>query len=57
MLGWEPQSYQTVYKMVMRGVFDPAYFGLKNSADVPAMVLTTKDADPITHYGIQKVSQ
>ncbi len=53
--GWEPQPYQAVYKRVMRGVFDPSYFGLKNS-DPPAIVLTTKDADPITQYSIQKVS-
>jgi prenylcysteine oxidase / farnesylcysteine lyase len=56
MQGWEPQSYQTVYKKILRGVFDPAYFGMKSSAEVPAMVLTTKDVDPITHYSIQKVS-
>jgi prenylcysteine oxidase/farnesylcysteine lyase len=56
MHGWEPQPYQAVYRRVMRGVFDPNYFGLKNSADPPAIVLTTKDADPITQYSIQKVS-
>jgi hypothetical protein len=54
--GWEPQPYQTVYRRVMRGVFDPNYFGLKNSADPPAIILTTKDADPITQYSIQKAS-
>ncbi len=53
---WEPQPYQTVYRKVMRGVFDPNYFGLNNSADAPAIVLTTKDADPITQYSIQKAS-
>jgi prenylcysteine oxidase/farnesylcysteine lyase len=54
--GWEPQPYQTVYRRVMRGVFDPNYFGLKNSEDPPSIVLTTKDADPITQYSIQKAS-
>jgi hypothetical protein len=54
--GWEPQPYQTVYRRVMRGVFDPNYFGLKNSADIPATVLTTEDAGPITQCSIQKVS-
>jgi hypothetical protein len=54
--GWEPQPYQAVYRRVMRGIFDPNYFGLKKSSDSPSIVLTTKDADPITHFGIQKAS-
>lgn len=54
--GWVPQPYQAVYRRVMRGIFDPDYFGLKKSAGPPAVVLTTKDADPITHFGIQKAS-
>lgn len=53
---YEPQPYQAVYMKVMRGGFDPNYFGLINSADPPTNVLTTKDAGPITHYGIQKTS-
>jgi prenylcysteine oxidase / farnesylcysteine lyase len=52
--GWEPQPYRTVYRQVMRGSLDPNYFGLKNLADIPSIVLTTIDADPITHYYIQK---
>jgi predicted NAD/FAD-dependent oxidoreductase len=51
---WLPQTYQAVYKSVMRGVFDPEYFGLENSADPPATVLTTKDSGPITQYSIHK---
>src|SRR5664279_1295008 len=35
--GWAPQPYQAVYRRVMRGIFDPAYFGLKKSADTPAI--------------------
>jgi len=53
---WLPQTYQAVYKSVMRGVFDPDYFGLENSADPPATVLTTKDSGPITQYSIHKAS-
>ncbi len=51
----EPQAYQTVYKKIMKGIFNPDYFSLKNSAEFPAMVLTTKDANPIIHYSIQKI--
>jgi len=52
--GWEPKPHRAVYKLIMRGVLDPDYFGLKNAADLPSIVLTTKDVDPITHYNIQK---
>lgn len=51
---WEPQPYRTVYRRVMRGSVDPNYFALKNPADIPSIVLTTEDADPITHYSVQK---
>lgn len=51
----ESQSYQTVYKKIIRGIFNPDYFNLKNSAAPPAMILTTKDANPIIHYSIQKI--
>jgi len=54
--GWNPQPYQSVYRKVMRGILDSNYFSLGNSANPPAIVLTTKDAGPITHYGIQKAS-
>jgi prenylcysteine oxidase / farnesylcysteine lyase len=48
-------SYQEVYTKVMQGVFNPSYFGLNESAEPPAIVLTTKGADPITHCSIQKI--
>ncbi len=54
--GWEPQQYQAVYRRVMRGILDPEYIGLRKSANLPAIVLTTKDADPITQIGIKKAS-
>ena len=53
---WEPQPYQTVYRKVMRGVFNPAYFDLRNSVDPPSLVLTTKDAGPITQFSIKRAS-
>ena len=49
------QSYQKVYTKVMQGVFNPSYFGLNESTEAPAIVLTTKGADPITHCSIQKI--
>lgn len=53
---WEPQPYQTVYRKVMRGVFNPAYFDLRNSVDLPSLVLTTKDAGLITQYSFRRAS-
>jgi prenylcysteine oxidase/farnesylcysteine lyase len=53
---WESQSYQVVYKKVMKGVFNPDYFGLKNTLNPPSIILTTKDAHPITQYSIQKIN-
>ena len=47
---------RAVYMRVMRGILNPDYFGLKKSADPPAIILTTKDTDPITHFAIKKAS-
>jgi predicted NAD/FAD-dependent oxidoreductase len=49
------QPYRVVYRRVVRGVFNPCYFGLEKGSEVPAVVLTTKEADPITQIGIQRV--
>jgi prenylcysteine oxidase/farnesylcysteine lyase len=56
MHNWAPQPYQNVYIRVMQGILNPTYFGIKKSADIPSIILTTKDADPITHLGIKKAS-
>jgi prenylcysteine oxidase/farnesylcysteine lyase len=51
---WKPQQYQTMFTKVKLGIFNPTYFGVNNATDAPAIVLTTKKADPITHYSIHK---
>jgi len=51
---WEPQQYQRVYLRVMRGFVDLSYFGLDESKKVLPMILTTAEADPITHFALQK---
>jgi prenylcysteine oxidase/farnesylcysteine lyase len=56
MHGCRTQTYQTVYRSAMRGVFNPKYFNLNNSIEPPTTVLTTKEAGPITQYSIQKAS-
>ena len=50
----ENQEYQRVYIKIMKGSLNPSHFGLNNSAEPPTIILTTKEADPITHIGIQK---
>jgi len=54
MCRWVPQPYQQVYRWVKRGIFNLAYFGLKNSEKPPSIVLTTREADPVTQFSIQK---
>jgi prenylcysteine oxidase / farnesylcysteine lyase len=52
---WEPPQYQPVFTKVLQGVLDPTFFGLKTDAELPAIILTTKEADPIKHCSIQKI--
>jgi len=54
--GYRTQTYQTVYRSAMRGIFNPAYFNLNNTTEPPATILTTKETGPITQYSIQKAS-
>jgi prenylcysteine oxidase/farnesylcysteine lyase len=51
----ETQRYQTVYTKVMRGLLNPAYFGLDKNTRPPSIILTTKDADPIKYCNIQRI--
>lgn len=50
----EPMQYKTVYRRVMRGSINPCYFSFADSTKLPSMILTTREADPITHFSIQK---
>jgi len=51
---WEQQLFQPVFIKTMRGILNSAYFGLDTSADIPSIILTTKNADPLKHCNIQK---
>ena len=53
----EPQEYQKVYTKAMKGTFNPKHFGVNDSTEPPAVILTTKDAHQITHYRIQKTEK
>jgi phytoene dehydrogenase-like protein len=56
-LNHKSQEYQRVYTKIMKGNLNPSHFGLNNSAKPPTIVLTTKEADPITQIGIQKAQK
>jgi monoamine oxidase len=53
----ESQEYQKVYTKIMKGVLNPRHFGFNDSMEPPTIILTTKEADPITHIGIQKTQK
>ncbi len=49
-----PQSFQPVYKKIIRGAFNKDYFGLKASAEAPELMLTTEEVGPVTQFDIKK---
>jgi predicted NAD/FAD-dependent oxidoreductase len=51
---WKPQQYKSVYTKVMRGFVDPRYFGLEETRRLPPMILTTAEANQITHFAIER---
>ncbi|MCJ7614141.1 prenylcysteine oxidase family protein [Candidatus Bathyarchaeota archaeon] len=55
----EPQAreYQKIYIKLMKGEVNSRYFNLDKSAELPAMILTTKEADPITRFSINKATK
>ena len=55
----EPQAreYQKIYIKLMKGEVNSRYFNLDKSAELPVMILTTKEADPITRFSINKATK
>lgn len=51
---WAPQPYQKVFRRTARGILNPAYFGLENSATPPSIILTTKNSGQIAQFSLQK---
>jgi prenylcysteine oxidase/farnesylcysteine lyase len=54
---WAAQTFHSVYVKVLKGSFNPRYFNLNDTDAVPSLILTTAEADPITHLNIYKSSQ
>ena len=51
---WNEREYQKIYIRLMKGEIKTGYFNLDKSAKLPAIILTTKEADPITRFSINK---
>ncbi len=48
------REYQKIYIRSMKGEIKMGFFNLDKSAKLPAIILTTKEADPITRFSIIK---
>jgi prenylcysteine oxidase/farnesylcysteine lyase len=48
------REYQKIYIRAMKGEIKLGYFNLDKSAKLPAIILTTKEANPITRFSITK---
>jgi len=48
------REYQKIYIRIMKGEIKHGFFNLDKSTELPAIILTTKEADPITRFSISK---
>jgi phytoene dehydrogenase-like protein len=51
---WQAREYQKIYIQLMKGAVNRRYFGLDSSSKLPSIILTSKEADPITRFSINK---
>jgi prenylcysteine oxidase / farnesylcysteine lyase len=51
---WQAREYQKIHIQLMKGAVNRRYFNLDSSSNLPSIILTSKDADPITHLSINK---
>jgi phytoene dehydrogenase-like protein len=50
----QPREYQKIYIRLMKGKVDSRYFNLKSSTKLPSIILTSKEADPVTRFSIKE---
>jgi predicted NAD/FAD-dependent oxidoreductase len=50
----QAREYQKIYIKIMQGTVDSRYFNLDASSKLPSIILTSKDADPITRFSINE---
>ncbi len=51
---WQAREYQKIYIRLMKGAVNSRYFNLDSSTKLPTIILTSKEADPITRFSINK---
>ena len=51
---WQAREYQKIYIRLMEGEINLRYFNLDASSKLPSIILTSKEADPITRFSINK---
>jgi len=51
---WQAREYQKVYIKLMKGAVNLRYFNLDTSTKLPSIILTSKEADPITRFSVNK---
>jgi hypothetical protein len=50
----QAREYQKIYIRLMKGHIDSRYFNLEYSTKLPSIILTSKEADPITRFSINE---
>lgn len=51
---YQERKYQKIYIKLLKGVVNLKYFNLDTSSKLPSVILTSKEADPITRFSINK---
>jgi len=51
---WQAREYQKIYIRLMKGKVNSRYFNL-DSSKLPSVILTSKEANPITRFSINKL--
>jgi len=51
---WQAREYQKIYIRLMKGAVISRYFNLDSSTKFPSIILTSREADPITRFSINK---
>ena len=51
---WQAREYQKIYIRLMKGAVNLRYFTLDASTKLPSIILTSKEADPITRFSVNR---
>jgi hypothetical protein len=49
------REYQQIYIRLMKGIVDKRFFNMDGSAKLPSIILTSKQADPITRFSVNQL--